>query len=160
MKGDPRVIAILNDLLTRELTAVHQYLLHARMCDDWGYERLYAKLHDESRDELDHADELAERILFLEGAPDVQRLGNVVPGANVKEQLEADLDLERGAAAEYNRGVELCRSAGDNGSADLLERLLEGTEEHVHWLESQLTLIGQVGLQNYLAEQLKKGEAS
>jgi bacterioferritin len=160
MKGDPRVIATLNDLLTVELTAVHQYMLHARLCENWGYERLYAKLHDESRDELDHADELVERIVFLEGTADVQRLRNVVPGDSVKEQLEADLALERGAAADYNRAIELCRTAGDNGSEELLEHLLEPTEEHVHWLESQLTLIGQVGLQNYLAEQLKKGAAS
>lgn len=159
MKGDPQVIGLLNDLLSMELTAVHQYALHSRMCEDWGYERLFKKLHAEVRDELGHAERLMERILYLEGAPDVQRLGPVTVGASVHEHLTADHALEKGAVAAYNRGIEGCRKAGDNGSADLLEDLLEETEEHVHWLESQLTLVSQVGLGGYLAEQLKGEDA-
>ena len=156
MKGDPKIIQLLNDLVAGELTAVHQYMLHARMCENWGYERLFHKIHEESRDELNHADELIERILYLEGAPDVQRLGTVAAGSSVHEQLRLDYDLEKGVVSALNRGIELSMKAGDNGTADLLEELLEDTEGHAHWLESQLTLIAQVGLANYLAEQLKK----
>ncbi len=155
MKGDPAVIAFLNEMLSLELTAVHQYVLHARMCENWGYDRLWKKIHEESREELEHADHLVERILYLEGAPDVQRLGNVSPGGSVHEQLRLDYDLEKGAAVALNRGIEACRRAGDNGSAELLEHLLEDTEEHAHWLETQLTAIEQVGLPLYLAEQVK-----
>jgi bacterioferritin len=160
MKGDPQVIDLLNDLLTVELTAVHQYVLHARICENWGYERLFKKIHDESRDELNHADELVERILFLEGAPNLQRLGTVSPGTSVHDQLKLDYDLEKGAVAALNRGMELAMKLGDNGTAELLEHLLEETEEHAHWLEKQLTLIQQVGIENYLAEQLKGGSSS
>jgi bacterioferritin len=155
MKGDPGVIDALNELLSVELTAVHQYMLHARMCENWGYERLWKKIHEESREELEHADHLIERILYLEGAPNLQKLGGVQPGASVHEQLRLDFDLEKGAAAALNRAIETCLKAGDNGSAELLEHLLEDTEEHAHWLESQLTLVEQVGLAPYLAEQLK-----
>lgn len=155
MKGDPGVIDALNELLTVELTAVHQYMLHARMCENWGYERLWKKIHEESREELEHADHLIERILYLEGAPNVQKLGGVRPGASVHEQLRLDFDLEKGAAAALNGAIATCLKAGDNGSAELLEHLLEDTEEHAHWLESQLTLVEQVGLAPYLAEQLK-----
>jgi bacterioferritin len=160
MKGDPQVIDLLNELLAVELTAVHQYMLHARMCENWGYERLFKKIHDETRDELNHAEELVERILYLEGAPNVQRLGSVAPGKSVHEQLTHDYDLEKGAATAYNRGIERCRKVGDNGTAELLEHLLEETEEHVHWLETQLTAIRQVGIENYLAEQLHGGSSS
>jgi bacterioferritin len=157
MQGDPRVIGLLNELLYGELTAVHQYMLHARMCQNWGYERLWDKIHDESRDELNHADELIERILYLEGVPDVQRLGKVDPGASVHEQLRVDGELERGVAGALNRGIALCREAGDNGTAELLEKLLVATEEHAHWLERQLRAIDQMGIENYLSEQLKGG---
>ena len=155
MKGDPGVIGLLNQLLSGELTAVHQYMLHARICENWGYQRLFKKIHEESREELAHADHLIERIIYLEGAPDVQRLGNVNPGKSVDEQFRFDLALETGVVAALNKGIEQCRRLGDNGSAELLEDLLEDTEEHANWLESQLTLIEQVGLQQYLAEQLK-----
>lgn len=155
MRGDPGVIDVLNALLSVELTAVHQYMLHARMCENWGYARLWKKIHEESREELEHADHLIERILYLEGAPNVQELGTVRPGASVHEQIRIDYDLEKGAAGALNRAIETCLKAGDNGSAELLEHLLEDTEEHAHWLESQLTLIEQVGLAPYLAEQLK-----
>jgi bacterioferritin len=155
MKGDQGVIDSLNELLAVELTAVHQYMLHARMCEDWGYERLFKKIHEESREELEHADRLVERILFLEGKPDVSRVGAVTPGANVEAQFRADLALETGAAGTYNRAIAKARAAGDNGTAELLEKILADTEEHTHWLESQLTLVGQVGLAQYLAEQIK-----
>lgn len=155
MKGDPGVIGLLNQLLSGELTAVHQYMLHARICENWGYQRLFKKIHEESREELTHADHLIERILYLEGAPDVQRIGNVNPGKSVDEQFRLDLALETGVVVALNKGIEQCRRLGDNGSAELLEDLLEDTEEHANWLESQLTLIEQVGLQQYLAEQLK-----
>jgi bacterioferritin len=155
MQGDPKVIDLLNQILSVELTAVHQYMLHARMCENWGYERLWKKIHEESLEELGHADRVIERILYLEGAPDVQRMNAVTPGASVQEQLRVDLELERGAVVAMNDGIRRCRAAGDNGSAELLEDLLEDTEEHVHWLESQLTLMDQVGVAGYLAEQLK-----
>jgi bacterioferritin len=155
MKGDPQVIDLLNELLAGELTAVHQYMLHARMCENWGYERLFKKIHEESRDELNHADELIERILYLEGALDVQRLGNVSPGRSVEEQLALDYQLEKGVAAALNRGIALATRVGDNGTHELLEDLLEETEGHAHWLEKQLALIQQIGIANYLAEQIK-----
>ena len=158
MKGDPKVIDLLNEVLTNELTAINQYFLHARMCENWGYERLYKKVRHESIDEMKHADEVIERVLYLEGLPNVQRLGKVTIGQTVDEQLRLDLDLERKAIPVLNRGIETCRAAGDNGTADLLEDILEDEEEHANWLEAQLTLIAQVGLQGYLAEQIKEDE--
>lgn len=156
MKGDSAVLAVLNELLHGELTAVHQYMLHARMCQDWGYDRLYEKIHEESREELEHADQLIARILYLEGAPDVRKLDAVTPGANVREQLRADHALEASVVAGLNRGIKVSRSAGDAGSAELLEHLLVSTEAHANWLETQLTAIDQIGIERYLAEQLKK----
>jgi len=158
MKGSPKVIDLLNDVLTNELTAVNQYFLHARMCENWGYDRLWHKVRAESIDEMKHADKVIERILYLEGFPNVQRLGNIKIGQTVDEQMKVDLDLEKAAIPVLNRGIELCRSEGDNGTADLLEDVLEDEEEHANWLEAQLTLIQQVGLPNYLAEQIKKDE--
>jgi bacterioferritin len=158
VKGDPAIIDLLNEVLTNELTAVNQYFLHARMCENWGYERLYAKFREESIDEMKDADELIERVLFLEGLPNVQRLGKVNVGENVPEILRLDLELERDAIGLLNRGIEQCRRAGDNGSADLLEDVLEGEEEHANWLEAQLTLLDQVGVSAYLAEQIKRKE--
>jgi bacterioferritin len=157
MKGDPGVIRLLNELVAVEFTAVHQYMLHARLCENWGYERLFKKIHAESREELEHADHLIDRIIYLDGHADVGRVGTITPGANVEEQLRADLALETGAVGAYNRAIEQARKVGDNGTADLLEEILEDTEEHVHWLESQLFLIGQVGLAPYLAEQVNSG---
>jgi len=155
MKGDPAIIGLLNQLLAVELTAVHQYMLHARMCENWGYERLFKKVHDEWHEEAEHADHLVERILYLEGEPNVRQVHAITPGASVEEQFRADLALETGAVSTLNRGIELCRKNGDNGTAELLEHLLTDTEEHAHWLEKQLTAIRQMGLPQYLAEQLK-----
>jgi bacterioferritin len=156
MKGSQKVIDLLNEVLTNELTAINQYFLHARMCENWGYERLWHKVRAESIDEMKHADEIIERILYLEGLPNLQRLGTVKVGESVDEQLKLDLALEATAIPVLNRGIELCRAEGDNGTADLLEDLLEDEEEHANWLEAQLTLIKQMGLENYLAEQIKK----
>ncbi len=156
MKGSQKVVDLLNEVLTNELTAINQYFLHARMCENWGYERLWHKIRDESIDEMKHADELIERILYLEGLPNVQRLGKVNIGQTVDEQLRVDLDLERRAIPMLNDGIALCRAEGDNGTADLLEDILEAEEEHANWLEAQLSLVEQVGLQNYLSEQIKK----
>ena len=158
MKGSQKVIDLLNEVLTNELTAVNQYFLHARMCENWGYDRLWHKVRAESIDEMKHADRMIERILYLEGLPNVQRLGKISVGETVDEQLRVDLELEKAAIPVLNRGIELARAEGDNGTADLLEDVLEDEEDHANWLEAQLTLIQQVGLQNYLAEQIKKDE--
>lgn len=156
MKADPAIIDLLNQVLTNELTAVNQYFLHARICENWGYERLYEKFRHESIDEMKDADELIERVLYLEGLPNVQRYNKVNVGENVPEMFQLDLQLEKDAIAALNAGIALCRDKGDNGSAELLEEILEGEEEHADWLETQLAAIDQVGAQNYLAEQLKK----
>jgi bacterioferritin len=156
MKGDPAIIDLLNEVLTNELTAVNQYFLHARMVENWGYERLYEKFRHESIDEMKDADSLIERILYLEGLPNLQKYGKINIGENVPEMLKLDLDVEKNAIATLNRGIELSRKKGDNGSAELLEDILEGEEEHANWLEAQLTLVDQVGAAGYLAEQIKE----
>jgi bacterioferritin len=158
MKGDPKVIELLNEVLGNELTAINQYFLHARMCENWGYQRLWKKVRAESIDEMKHADEIIERVLYLEGLPNVQRLGKMNIGQTVEEQLRSDLALENRAIPVLNRGVELCRQAGDNGTAELLEDLLVDEEEHANWLEAQLSLVEQVGIQNYLSQQMKEEE--
>ena len=156
MKGDPAIIDLLNEVLTNELTAVNQYFLHGRMVENWGYQRLYEKFRHQSIDEMKDADEIIERVLYFEGLPNLQRLGKINVGENVPEMFQLDLDVEKNAITVLNRGIEQCRRAGDNGSADLLEDILEGEEEHANWLETQLTAIDQIGVQPYLAEQLKK----
>jgi len=154
MRGHDQVITLLNDVLTAELTAINQYFIHARMCENWGYERLWHKLREESIGEMKDADRLIERILYLDGVPNVQRLGKVNVGETVPEQLKLDLEVERDAIRRLNEGIELARSLADNGSRDLLEDILEGEEEHANWIEAQLTLIAQVGESNYLAQQI------
>jgi bacterioferritin len=155
MRGHDQVIAMLNDVLTAELTAINQYWIHARMCENWGYERLWKKVREEAMGEMRHADQLIERILYLEGVPNVQRLGKVNVGQTVPEQLRLDLEVEQAAIRMLNNGIELARGLGDNGSRDLLEDLLEGEESHANWLEAQLTLIAQLGEAHYLAQQVK-----
>ena len=155
MKGNDQVLDILNEVLTGELTAINQYFIHAKMCHNWGYERLHKKVRAESIDEMRHAEALIERILYLDGVPNLQRLWKLAVGQTVKEQLEADLNVEKLAIERLNRGVELARNVADNGSRDLLERILVSEEEHADWLEAQLTLIQQVGEPNYLAQQIK-----
>jgi len=160
VKGDPAVIDLLNEVLTNELTAVNQYFLHARICENWGYDRLYGKFREESIDEMKDADQLVERVLYLEGLPNLQRYQKINVGESVPEMFRLDLDVEKHAIGVLNRGIQLCRDKGDNGSAELLEEILDGEEEHANWLETQLTAIEQVGAQNYLAEQLKKAGGS
>jgi bacterioferritin len=154
MTGNPQIIALLNEILTGELTAINQYFIHGRMCENWGYQRLWKKLRAESIDEMKHADELIARVLFLDGVPNVQRLGKINVGQTVPEQLTVDLALERDAIAKLNQAIEAARTAGDNGSRDLFERILHAEEEHTNWIEAQLELIKQVGEANYLAQQI------
>ena len=157
MKGHDQVVAALNDILTSELTAI-QYFIHARMCENWGYQRLWKKLREESLGEMRDADQLIARILYLEGVPNLQKLGKVNVGQTVKEQLRLDLEVEKAAVKALNAGIETARSLADNGSRELLESILEGEENHANWLEAQLTLIEQVGEGNYLAQQIKNGD--
>ena len=154
MRGHDQVISALNDILTAELTAINQYFIHARMCENWGYQRLWKKIREESIGEMKHADQLIARILYLEGLPNLQRLGKVNVGQTVPEQLRLDLDVEKAAVKALNAAIELCRSLGDNGSREMLAEILEGEEDHANWLEAQLTLIEQVGESNYLAQQI------
>jgi bacterioferritin len=156
MKGHDQIISLLNDVLTHELTSINQYFVHARMCENWGYERLWKKIRAESIDEMKHADRVIARVLFLEGIPNLQRLGKVQVGESVPEQLRIDLETERTAVKMLNAGIELCRSLSDNGTREMLEDILVEEEEHADWLEAQLTLLAQVGEQNYLAQQIKK----
>jgi bacterioferritin len=155
MKGDPKVIDLLNEILTGELTAINQYFLHAKMCQNWGYARLQEEIRKESIGEMKHADMLIERILFLEGLPNVQRLGKVNIGQTVVEMLKNDLGVEMQAIPLLNKAIEACRGAGDNGSEHLLIEILESEEEHVDWLEAQLELVKQVGEAHYLAQQIR-----
>ena len=156
MKGNDQILSLLNDLLTNELTAINQYFVHAKMCQNWGYERLADKIREESIDEMKHADMVISRILFLEGVPNLQRLNKLRVGETVREQLESDLQLEYSAIAFLNQGVAASREVGDNASKDLFERILVSEEEHTDWIETQLELIRQVGEQNYLSQQIKK----
>jgi bacterioferritin len=156
MKGNDEVLTLLNNLLTNELTAINQYFIHAKMCHNWGFERLAHKVREESIDEMKHADQVISRILFLEGVPNLQRLNKLHVGETVKEQLEGDLQLEYTAIAFLNQGIDTCRRVGDNASEDLFTKILVSEEEHADWLETQLELIRQVGEQNYLSQQMKK----
>ena len=157
---DRRIIDVLNDVLTAELTAINQYFVHAEMSDNWGYEHRYDQVRKEAMSEMKHAEKLIERILYLEGVPNVQRLGTIRIGETVPEQLKLDLELEREAIGRLNAGIETCRGAGDNGSRMLLEEILESEEEHVNWLEAQLALVAQVGDAAYLAEQIRDKDES
>jgi bacterioferritin len=156
MKGDTKIIDLLNEILTGELTTINQYFLHARMCENWGYKRLYEKIRAESIDEMKHADKLIHRVLFLEGLPNVQRLGKVNIGQTVVEILKNDLAAEMQAIPLLNKSIQSCRDAGDNGTEDLLKDILVSEEEHVDWLEAQLELIKQMGEAHYLAQQVKE----
>ncbi len=154
MQGSPAVLEVLNDVLTAELTAINQYFIDAKMCANWGYERLAEQFRHESIDEMKDAEVLIDRILYLEGVPNVQRLGTVRVGETVKEKFEAALDLEKAAISRLNAGIARCTSSGDNGSRELLETILVGEEHHADWLETQLELIRQIGEANYLARQI------
>ena len=154
MKGKPEVIKVLQEMLEEELGAISQYFLHNEMCENWGFERLSKRVKKLSINEMEHAEELIERMLFLEGMPNLSQLPKLNIGKDVKQQLENDLALEVGAVAGYNEAIAACRKAGDNGTADFLKKILADEEGHVDFFEEQLDLIGQIGLQNYLAQQL------
>ena len=154
MKGKPEILDLLNEVLTAELTAINQYFIHAKMLKNWGLNKLGAHVYAESIDEMKHADELVDRILYLEGIPNLQRYNKINVGETPKEQMELDLQMEYAAVERFNRGIQLCRDLGDNGSADLLEKMLVSEEGHVDWLETQLDLIGRLGENAYLAEQM------
>ncbi|MGA2631099.1 MAG: bacterioferritin [Terriglobia bacterium] len=154
MKGKPEVIEILSKMLREELGALNQYMMHAEMQSNWGYKKLHAETKKQSIGEMKHAEKLMERILFLEGTPNLADLPKLNIGKDVKQQLANDLALEKSAVAEYNAAVAGARKAGDNGSADLLDELLHDEEEHVDYFETQLSLIEQLGLENYLAQQM------
>ena len=156
MRGNEKVIELLNEALKAELTAINQYFLHAKMCENWGYLRLAAHSREESIDEMKHADSLMERILFFEGTPNMSELFPLRIGANVKEQLANDLALELEACPRLNRAIRAATEAGDNGSRELFEEILEEEEHHVDWLEAQIHMIDEIGLDNYLAKQMHK----
>ncbi len=154
MKGSQKVINALNDVLTKELTAINQYFLHARMLQDWGLEKLGKLEYKASIDEMKHADELIKRILFLEGLPNVQKLSKVRIGQNVKEILEADLAVENEAVPALKDHIKLCEDEADYVSRDLFTEILASEEEHVDWLETQLDLLNKIGEQNFIQSQM------
>ena len=159
MKGDPQVIDALNRALTVELTAINQYFCQAKMCKNWGFLKLAAKHYEESMGEMKHAEMLIDRILFLEGVPEIARYDVIRVGTDIPEQFQYDLALEMSGVKHYNAMVDLCTRLKDNGSRELIEPILVESEEHVDWLETQIGLIQAIGLQNYLAEQIGGGEA-
>jgi len=154
MQGNPKVIAQLNEALKEELTAINQYFLHAEMCENWHYDKLGDYIKKQSIDEMKHAEVLIERILFLDGSPNLTELMKLTIGQNVKEQIESDLKLEIGAVALYNRAIQISRDEGDNASRELFERLLKDEEAHVDWLEAQLHQIREIGYERYLSQQI------
>lgn len=159
MQGDPQIIDALNAALTIELTAINQYFCQAKMCKNWGYNKLAAKHYHESMGEMKHAEMLIDRLLFLEGVPEIARYDVIRVGTNVQDQFEHDLKLEMKGVQAYNAAVDLCIKVKDGGSRELMERILVESEEHVDWLETQLGVIKDIGLQNYLSEQLGGDEA-
>ncbi len=154
MKGNDKVIETLNNLLADELTAVNQYIVHSEMCENWGYERLHKAIEKRAIEEMKHAEKLIARILFLEGIPIVSKLNKIQIGSTVEAQHKNDLASEKEAVQAYNDGIKLAVDVGDNGTRELLDSILKDEEEHVDWLEMQLDQIGQMGIQNYLVEQV------
>ncbi len=158
MKGNPKVIAALNEALKEELTAINQYFLHAEMCENWHYAKLGDYIRKQSIDEMKHAEALIERILFLDGSPNLTELMKLTVGRNVKEQIESDLKLELEAVVMYNRSIQLARDEGDDASRELFARLLKDEEEHVDWLEAQIYQMGEIGYERYLSQQIREGK--
>ena len=156
MKGNKNVLDVLNQVLRKELTGINQYFLHAKMCKNWGYQRLYKVAREESIEEMKHADTIMERILFLEGTPNVSSYDKIMVGSTVKQQLENDLGLEMAALAVLRPGIKTCLEASDDASRELLEHILADEEKHVDWIESQLHQIEEVGYQNYLSQQINE----
>ena len=156
MKGNEKIIALLNEFLADELTAISQYMVHSEMCANWGYKKLHEATEKRAIDEMKHAEKLIARILFLEGQPIVSQLNKINIGASAEAQLKNDLAAETGAIKAYNDGIRLCLELGDNGSRELIDANLHDEEEHLDWLEAQLDQINQMGLQNYLLGQLSE----
>ena len=154
MKGNDKIISKLNDLLADELTAINQYIVHSEMCANWGYEELHKVQEKRAIDEMKHAEKLIGRILFLEGKPIVSNLNKIVIGAEIPTQHENDHEAEVGAIKAYNAGIKLAAEVGDNGTREILEDILKDEEAHIDWIEAQLDQIKQMGIQNYLVEQL------
>lgn len=155
VKAGKPIIDVLNEILSGELAAINQYFLHARMCDNWGYKRLNAKIYAESIDEMKHADQLIHRILYLDGLPNVQRIGRVRIGENVPEMFQCDIELEREAIPRLKAAIALCQEHGDHGTRALLDAILISEEQHLDWLEEQVSLIEALGATAYLAEQIR-----
>ena len=158
MKGDRKVLAVLQEVLKAELTAVNQYFLHAEMCENWGYHRLAAHTRKESIEEMRHAEKLLERMLLLDGSPNMSDYFKINIGQNVEQQFKNDLQVELEAVKRLNAGIAACVDAGDNGSRELLEKILVDEEEHIDYLEAQIHAIGEMGIENFLAQQLHKEE--
>ncbi|MGH7164120.1 MAG: bacterioferritin [Nitrospiraceae bacterium] len=156
MKAKEGVIDLLNKVLTADLTAINQYFVHAKMCDNWGYERLHHKVRQRSLDEMKDAEELIEHILYLEGVPNMQRLGTVTVGETVPEQLRVDLKAEQDMLKILSDGVAHCTKVGDYTTRHMLEDMVKDVDAHIDWIETQLETLKQVGLENYLSEQIKK----
>ena len=154
MKADPEVIRILNDLLTNELTAINQYFIHAKMCENWGFTQLATTIRAESIDEMKHADQVIDRILYLDGVPNLQRLNKLRVGETVREMLQSDVELEYAALKFLNESIEIVSKLNDRGTEELLRAILVGEEAHTDWLETQLGLIDKLGEQAYLAQKL------
>lgn len=159
MKGNPEVVAVLQEALKAELTAINQYFLHAEMCENWGYQRLGSYTKKESIDEMKHAEILIERILFLDSTPNMSDYFKINIGDSVQRQFENDLALEVEAVARLNRGIKTCLEAGDGASRELLEHILQDEEHHIDWLEAQLHMIEEVGIENYLSQQIVEDQA-
>jgi bacterioferritin len=158
MKGNPKIIDLLNNALTKELTAINQYFIHSKMCENWGYRVLTKKYYEESLGEMKHAEELIKRILFLEGTPNMTRYERIKVGDTVKKQLESDLQIELDAVEMLRPGIRLCLEEMDHASRELLEHILVDEEEHVDWIEGQLHIIREAGLENYLSQQIHSKE--
>lgn len=155
MQGNPKVLETLNNLLADELTAINQYMVESEMCDNWGYERLHKANEKRAVDEMKHAEKLIQRILFLEGSPTVSKLHQINIGQDVESQFKFGVESETGAIKAYNEGIKLCLECGDNGSREMLDAILKDEEAHIDWLEVQLDQIRQMGLQNFLAQQIE-----
>ena len=158
MKAKEGIVDFLNKVLTNELTAINQYFVHAEMCDHWGYARLYDKIRAHSMEEMKDAEEIIEHILYLEGVPNMQRLGQIQVGETVPEQLKLDLRLEQEAVALLTEAIAHCAKAGDYTTRHKLEKMVEREEGHIDWIETQLETIKQVGVDNYLSQQIHKEE--
>ena len=154
MQGQPQIVELLNNVLRKELTGVNQYFVHAKMCENWGYQVLMKVNRDEAMDEMKHAEKIIDRILFPDGIPNMSSYDRIMIGNNVKQQLESDLALEMAALQVLGPGVQLCLELGDTGSRELLEHIIVDEEQHVDWIEAQLHKIDELGYENYLSEQI------